>query len=616
MAYNNPQLIKMLAVIVKKPGNNVCADCSMPNPTWASFNLGLFICMNCSGVHRMLGTHITRIRSITLDHWDETGVATMSRIGNRVANSYWEARLPGSVKIHANTDERTRTQFIRNKYENRMWYGQPATPSTDSAAAEEESSGERPGEENLTREQKRALRMQQRGLGSGGGQRGRGAVEAGVGGRRCGERLRGRGSDVTAAPRVACADAGAAPRGVVAADQRRGPLRRHAVAHAAARPPLLSLRTRALPVPPFPVLPAAAGAAQARHPAPAPGSCDPPAASRPPPPSPPSASPPDHGSGGGGGSAANFYASMAAGGAAGGPPGGGAVDPLDLFLPRRRPPGRLPPRPRSLRLLRLPQRGGRPAPHRPRVLRRLRLRLPRRRGGAARLRPPPLPPPPSTSSTTRAPPPPPPPHRSRLTDDVFQGLVDEEPSAPPPVLDLPELGEPRKGSLPRDEPHQGLLPHLGGAPAAAPPAAAAPGAPGAAGAPPAGYPYPPYPYPPPGYPPYYPPPPGAGGERRRTSCPLPSSTCGVSSLPLSPAASGCGGSAAPPPPPTTTRRLVRTGTRPYPYPPPGAHAAPGGPAGSPSKAGGDPFAIIAPLATAPAAAEAPAAEGGSAFGFL
>ena len=86
----------------------------------------------------------------------------MSRIGNRIANSYWEARLPPSVKINTNTDERTRTQFIRNKYENRLWYGEPSVQA--GAAEEEKSVAAHPGEEGLTREQKRALRMQQRGV--------------------------------------------------------------------------------------------------------------------------------------------------------------------------------------------------------------------------------------------------------------------------------------------------------------------------------------------------------------------------------------------------------------------------------------------------------------------
>ena len=107
----------------------------------------------------------SRVRSITLDNWDEAGVQTMAQVGNRLGNSYWEARLPGGgVKINAGTDERTRTQFIRNKYENRLWYGQPTAQQSAAATAVDDDNSDalRPGEENLTRAEKIARRRAQR----------------------------------------------------------------------------------------------------------------------------------------------------------------------------------------------------------------------------------------------------------------------------------------------------------------------------------------------------------------------------------------------------------------------------------------------------------------------
>ncbi|KAK3105706.1 hypothetical protein FSP39_003889 [Pinctada imbricata] len=52
-------------------GNNSCADCGAPNPDWASINLGTMICIECSGIHRNLGTHLSRVRSLDLDEWPE-----------------------------------------------------------------------------------------------------------------------------------------------------------------------------------------------------------------------------------------------------------------------------------------------------------------------------------------------------------------------------------------------------------------------------------------------------------------------------------------------------------------------------------------------------------------
>jgi Arf-GAP/coiled-coil/ANK repeat/PH domain-containing protein len=51
-------------------GNEKCADCTRENPKWASINMGVLLCIECSGIHRGLGVHISKVKSLDLDRWD------------------------------------------------------------------------------------------------------------------------------------------------------------------------------------------------------------------------------------------------------------------------------------------------------------------------------------------------------------------------------------------------------------------------------------------------------------------------------------------------------------------------------------------------------------------
>ncbi|XP_010670464.2 probable ADP-ribosylation factor GTPase-activating protein AGD11 [Beta vulgaris subsp. vulgaris] len=110
---------KKLAELLSHSGNKHCADCGTPEPKWVSFGVGVFICIKCSGIHRSLGVHITKVLSVKLDEWTDDQVDSLAEMGgNIVANKKYEACIPGNIKKprpDSTIDERS--DFIRRKYE-------------------------------------------------------------------------------------------------------------------------------------------------------------------------------------------------------------------------------------------------------------------------------------------------------------------------------------------------------------------------------------------------------------------------------------------------------------------------------------------------------------------
>jgi hypothetical protein len=112
--YGTQEASKRLNLLLMLPGNRTCADCKEPDPRWASYNLGVFLCIRCAGIHRGLGAHISKVRSVDLDTWTTEMVDMMERMGNELANRIWEARLPQPFRPEVIQLE----SFIRRKYEN------------------------------------------------------------------------------------------------------------------------------------------------------------------------------------------------------------------------------------------------------------------------------------------------------------------------------------------------------------------------------------------------------------------------------------------------------------------------------------------------------------------
>lgn len=115
--------------ILNKPGNRTCADCNGRNPRWASISLGVFVCIRCCGIHRALGTHISKMKSTTLDKWSPQMFQIFESIDNDFANKFWEQNMPkGYNKPVESSGSYAVEMFLRDKYERKLWIGAGPDP--------------------------------------------------------------------------------------------------------------------------------------------------------------------------------------------------------------------------------------------------------------------------------------------------------------------------------------------------------------------------------------------------------------------------------------------------------------------------------------------------------
>lgn len=122
-------------------GNCWCADCGSGVKTeWVSINLGIILCIECSGIHRSLGTHISKVRSLTLDINSFTTdiVELLLLVGNRVSNMIWEAKLEQSIKPTPQASREQRLKFITAKYVDRA-YVEPISSTLSRYATADET---------------------------------------------------------------------------------------------------------------------------------------------------------------------------------------------------------------------------------------------------------------------------------------------------------------------------------------------------------------------------------------------------------------------------------------------------------------------------------------------
>ena len=141
--------------IINKPGNKMCADCNGRNPRWASISLGVFVCIRCCGIHRALGTHISKMKSTTLDKWTPQMFHLFETVDNEIANAYWESRMTqGYNKPVESSGSYAVETFLRDKYERKLWIGTGPDPLT---MATQPKQPDRPQMKIEKKEEKRTL---------------------------------------------------------------------------------------------------------------------------------------------------------------------------------------------------------------------------------------------------------------------------------------------------------------------------------------------------------------------------------------------------------------------------------------------------------------------------
>ncbi|KAJ1031249.1 hypothetical protein NDA18_002467 [Ustilago nuda] len=127
-----------IAAISRQPENRRCADCQDNDPRWASWMLAnepccIFICIGCSGVHRSLGVHISKVKSVDLDDWTEEQLHAARDWGNARANALWEYSKPFGLLPSLGD----RKEFWRMKYVEQKWKAPPTTQPAQSSQQNE-----------------------------------------------------------------------------------------------------------------------------------------------------------------------------------------------------------------------------------------------------------------------------------------------------------------------------------------------------------------------------------------------------------------------------------------------------------------------------------------------
>lgn len=139
----NEQHQAILSKMLREEDNKYCADCEAKGPRWASWNLGVFICIRCAGIHRNLGVHISRVKSVNLDQWTSDQIQSIQDMGNTKARQLYEANLPENFR-RPQTDQSVEF-FIRDKYEKKKYYSKNVTNGSSPKDSKKDKETDRGG---------------------------------------------------------------------------------------------------------------------------------------------------------------------------------------------------------------------------------------------------------------------------------------------------------------------------------------------------------------------------------------------------------------------------------------------------------------------------------------
>ena len=117
MQYSND----ILKELMKIPENKTCFDCNKTSCQWASVNNGIFLCTNCSGIHRGLGVEKSYIRSIQWDNWSDHQLEFMKKGGNQKLKDFLKLYSFETKSIPAEKLYHTKImEFYRKNLKNKV----------------------------------------------------------------------------------------------------------------------------------------------------------------------------------------------------------------------------------------------------------------------------------------------------------------------------------------------------------------------------------------------------------------------------------------------------------------------------------------------------------------